>query len=157
LEVGRLQTIPQPQQHAEGTKDTKRASDDNPSAISQSHVSQEATKADKKENNSAGSWIGNFFELKLTDAIIAIFTIVLAIKTSGLFVETSGLRSAADKQSSDMRESIAAAKEANNVAERALIAGQRPWIHVDAVIDGDMAFDGHGNASLEKHRTVARN
>ena len=54
----------------------------------------------------------NFFELKLTDVVIAIFTPVLAIKTSGLFVETAGLRSAAEKQSRDMEASIKAAIDA---------------------------------------------
>lgn len=40
------------------------------------------------EKNSVLPWIANFFELKLTDAVIALFTVVLAVKTSGLFVET---------------------------------------------------------------------
>ena len=54
-------------------------------------------------------WLDSFFELKLTDLVIAIFTVVLAIKTSGLFVETAGLRAAAEKQSQDMERSIRAA------------------------------------------------
>ncbi|MGB6436975.1 MAG: hypothetical protein WBF59_23445 [Bradyrhizobium sp.] len=61
-------------------------------------------------------WLDSFFELKLTDLVIAIFTVVLAIKTSGLFVETAGLRAAAEKQSQDMERSIRAATDAVGTA-----------------------------------------
>jgi hypothetical protein len=67
-------------------------------------------------SSEAKHWLDNFFELKLTDVVIAIFTIVLAIKTSGLFIETAGLRAAAEKQSRDMERSITAATEAVGAA-----------------------------------------
>jgi hypothetical protein len=67
-------------------------------------------------SNETKHWLDNFFELKLTDVVIAIFTVVLAIKTSGLFVETAGLRAAADKQSRDMERSIKAATDAVGAA-----------------------------------------
>jgi hypothetical protein len=79
------------QQHGEGANSAKRGSEETPSPNPQLHASQETRKAEEKEKNPAWSWIVNFFELKLTDIIIAIFTVVLAVKTSGLFVETAGL------------------------------------------------------------------
>lgn len=35
-------------------------------------------------------------------------------------------------------------KASIDVAERALVAGQRPWIHVDMALDGDVVFDASG-------------
>src|ERR1700733_12578478 len=116
-------------------------------AINQSHADERSADAKEKENRTFWSWVGNFFELKLTDVIIAIFTIVLAIKTWGLFMETAGLRSAADKQSLDMQASIAAANRSAPAAERALTDLERPWIFVFGVtrplrdIDGEFFVD----------------
>jgi len=80
-------------------------------------------------------WLAAFFEIKLTDFVIAIFTVVLAIKTAGLFKETAGLRSAANQQAADMKASIAAAQtsaeaaqKAADVAESALIMADRPYL-----------------------------
>src|SRR5882724_11750787 len=70
---------------------------------------------------SAVEWAVKFFELKLTDVLIVFFTGVLAVKTAGLFKETAGLRAAADQQASDMKASIAAAKDAAAAAERSAI------------------------------------
>lgn len=60
-----------------------------------------------------------FFELKLTDVLLVIFTALLAWKTSGLFTETAGLRDAADKQRLDTLRSIEAAEKAAKATERA--------------------------------------
>ncbi len=103
---------PPKQQQTERANDAKGRAEDKRPPVSQLHAGQQAPKAEEKENRSIWSWVTNFFELKLTDAIIAIFTIVLAVKTSGLFIETAGLRSAADKQSQDMQASIKAATDA---------------------------------------------
>lgn len=66
-------------------------------------------------------WAIKFFELKLTDVLIVIFTAVLAMKTAGLFRETAGLRSAADQQASDMKDSI---KAATDTAKAAVASNQ---------------------------------
>jgi hypothetical protein len=118
------------QQRAEGTSDTKNQTDTVPPSVSQSHAEQGGTKADEKEKHSIWSWIIGVFELKLTDLIIAIFTVVLAVKTSGLFEETAGLRSAADKQSKDMRDSIAAANTANEINRQNFDGVHRPRIRI---------------------------
>jgi hypothetical protein len=107
------------QQHAERPNIANNGTEGKPPTISQAHAEQETPKAEAHEKQSAWSWISSFFELKLTDVIIAIFTVVLAVKTSGLFVETAGLRSAADKQSLDMQESIAVAKRSADAAQKA--------------------------------------
>ncbi|HWX61356.1 hypothetical protein [Bradyrhizobium sp.] len=123
------------QQQYRRAENAEAGPDDKLASITQSHSKEQAPKAEKKEEHSASDWITNFFELKLTDAIIAIFTVVLAIKTSGLFVETAGLRSDADKQSKDMEASIKAAEKAAasaqksaDVAEAALIDAERPFL-----------------------------
>ena len=81
-----------------------------------------------------------FFNVKLTDILIAVFTIVLAWKTSGLFKETAGLRTAADQQALDMkaaieasRESATAATRQAETAERSLTHLERPYIFVFGV------------------------
>jgi len=85
--------------------------------------------------------------LKLSDVIIAIFTIVLAVKTAGLFRETAGLREATDKlwdagerqmkliaenaatQSREMQASLAATRDAVALAHppRVLIKNVAIW------------------------------
>jgi hypothetical protein len=123
------------QQHTEWTDSAKDRADAKPSPVSQSHTDHETTKPPEKEERSVWSWTGSFFELKLTDVMIAFFTYVLAVKTAGLFKETAGLRSAADKQSRDMEASIKAAQKAADaaqkaadVSEAALIVAERPYL-----------------------------
>jgi|SRR6267378_6678272 len=79
----------------------------------------------------------NFFELKLTDVLLVIFTAVLAYKTSGLFTETAGLRDAAEKQRLDSLRSIEvaegaarAAQKSADTGERALFVAYRPLITI---------------------------
>jgi hypothetical protein len=50
-------------------------------------------------------------------AALALFTLVLASKTSGLYAETAGLRDAADKQRGDLLRSIKAAEDSARAAE----------------------------------------
>lgn len=88
----------------------------------------------------------------LATIAIALFTLFLKRSTDRLWDagerQIDLLRESGEAQSRDMRDSIEAVKEANNVAERALIAGQRPWVHAHVAIDGDMKFDDQGNASV---------
>jgi hypothetical protein len=125
------------QQQTERADNTKGGSDKKLPPVSQLHPEQETPKAEEKEKRPSWSWLSNFFELKLTDAIIAIFTIVLAVKTSGLFVETAGLREAAQQQREDSLRSIKAAEIASEAAqksadtgERALFVAYRPLITI---------------------------
>jgi hypothetical protein len=88
----------------------------------------------------------------IATAFIAWFTLSLRQSTDRLWDagerQIKLLADSSVAQSHDMKQSIAAAKEANNVAERAMIAGQRPWIHVDVSLDGGMVFDDQGNATI---------
>jgi hypothetical protein len=106
------------QQHAGRAETAQRipqSPQSNSGAGSQLH-SGNNEKNSKSQEDSVPEWISTFFEIKLTDALIALFTIVLAVKTSGLFKETAGLRAAADQQAIDMRESIAASRKAADAA-----------------------------------------
>jgi hypothetical protein len=124
-----------PRQQAERTESASDGADKTPPPVSQMHTEQKTARAEDREGHSPQSWLTSFFELKLTDVVIAFFTVVLAIKTSGLFTETAGLRSAADKQSRDMEASIKvaqkaadAAQKAADVSEAALIVAERPYL-----------------------------
>jgi hypothetical protein len=66
------------------------------------------------------------------------FTGVLAISTIGLWIVTWR---ASASQARDMKDSI-------DVAERALVAGERAWVRVDVSNNGDLVFDDNGNARL---------
>jgi hypothetical protein len=115
-----------------------------PSLVAQLHSEQK-----DKEDRPIQSWLAVFLELKLTDAIIAVFTVILAIKTSGLFVETAGLRSAADKQAGDMKESIAAAQRAAEAAQlsaKAAVSVEIPHVYIDNL---EFQESGVGNLAAQ--------
>jgi hypothetical protein len=56
-------------------------------------------------------WLYRLFDFRLTDVVIAIFTLVLANKTSGLYDETANLRRFSVEQSRDLVRSIEAAEK----------------------------------------------
>lgn len=58
---------------------------------------------------------------------------ILAGSTLLLWFETRRLARLAEKQSEDMRESIAAVQTANDIARQALFADQRAWIAIEKV------------------------
>jgi hypothetical protein len=129
-------------QQAERTRAAEQSVNQPKSLVSEVHSQQDTSDTQTREKHS--SWIANFFELKLTDAIIAIFTIVLAVKTSGLFTETAGLRSAADRQAQDMKASIAVADKAANAAiaqANIIVRTERPYIFVIPMNEGGSPFD----------------
>jgi hypothetical protein len=74
-------------------------------------------------------------------SVIGGFTIILAISTIGLWLATNKLWAAGEKQfgllaatgalqASDMRESIATAREANAIARASAVASRRAWLDV---------------------------
>jgi hypothetical protein len=100
---------------------------------------------DSKEKES------EFWAAKLTDWLLAAFTLALVIftrrlyqATAGLFTETAGLREAAAEQSRDMKASIAAANEANLISRDSLHAAQRPWISEESAPASDLAWGDDG-------------
>ena len=83
------------------------------------------------------------------------FTGVLAFATIGLGVATVGLYLTGEKQirlirrnsatqSRQMQNSITEAKRAADIAERALVASNRPWIKVDIAVGGPIRYDVNG-------------
>jgi hypothetical protein len=102
------------------------------------------------------TWYDRFIFDHITDWLLVIFTAILASKTTGLFRETAGLNEStrklweageaqrtlseaiAARQAGEMQRSIAAASKsaeaavkAAEVAERTLIASNRPWLKVN--------------------------
>jgi hypothetical protein len=95
--------------------------------------------------------------------ILAIFTGVLAQKTSGLFVETGRLRVLADEQRADIRRSIKASEDAAKAAERsakiaedALVTVQRAFVFL-IEIDIDPSFTPAGHVTRLRIRPTWRN
>jgi hypothetical protein len=104
----------------------------------QAHAADDHYK--RRENK---NWLADFFEIKLTDLLIAIFTGVLAWKTAGLFRETEGLRTAADKQQVDFLRSVQATEKAALAAETSaetarteFVSTHRPRIILREAITG---------------------
>jgi hypothetical protein len=127
--------------HAEQQKTIKAVPQKGAPAQSQAGMANDARSERQR------SELEMFFEIKLTDALLVFFTAVLAYKTSGLFVETAGLRDAAEKQRADALRSIAATEIAAKAAERSADALQiiegayvYPVIANDNIGDSLIAF-----------------
>jgi hypothetical protein len=72
--------------------------------------------------------------------VLAFATIRLWNSTSGLHEETKRLAGLAEAQSNDMKASITIAQRAAEVAEKTLIASDRPWVRIDPEIAGELIF-----------------
>lgn len=127
------------EQQSKGTNETKGDTDAvAPTATistDKPHVVQDGHDASDDEKQAIWKWIADFFEIKLTDLLIALFTGLLAWKTAGLFRETAGLREAADDQREELIRSSAATEKAANatqksadIAKSALTDLERPYL-----------------------------
>ncbi len=93
-------------------------------------------------------WVAGFFsEVNFADVAIATFTGMLWWSTRALWRETRRLAEGADDQSNKMEASIAVAEKAAkaatasaSVAEKALIATDRPWIAIEYEAVGPLIF-----------------
>jgi hypothetical protein len=81
-------------------------------------VQTQTNPADSESRKYEKTALETFFELKLTDVLLVVFTAILAWRTSGLFVETAGLRDAADRQRTDSLRSIAATEIAAKASQQ---------------------------------------
>lgn len=93
-------------------------------------------------------WVAGFFsEVNFADVAIALFTGMLWWSTRALWRETKRLATLAETQSIDMKASIAVAEKAAkaaiasaSVAEKTLIATDRPWIIIEHDVAGPLVF-----------------
>lgn len=74
-------------------------------------------------------------------AVLALFTIVLSLSTAGLWIVT--WRSEV-RQSRHSLKAITLARRSADVAEKALIAANRPWIKVDIQVGGPIFYNVNG-------------
>lgn len=97
-----------------------------------------------------GQWLGRLFEFRLTDVLLVFFTGLLAIRTTGLFKETAGLRKAGEDQIRAAQTAANAAAKSADTAERALTTTERAYLFfVDTIeIKDDPRLK-------ERHFTVA--
>src|ERR1700722_10712155 len=105
---------PSEQRYKEANETQRHAEPIAPTAATDANMAH--TDGDRHRSADEKKWFTDFFEIKLTDLLIAIFTGVLAWKTAGLFRETAGLRNAADKQQADLLRSIEAAEKSAEAA-----------------------------------------
>jgi hypothetical protein len=123
----------QSQQQESGTQQPARKDPKTPSiapiVISQAAVKQSAHGAyyPAREPERAW-WVGILCEVNLSDFLVGLFTLILAISTIGLWAQTERLAAGADDQADKMAQSIAAAAEANKISA----TGQRAWIKIES-------------------------
>ncbi len=116
----------------------------------QQNVSQER-QPDKKDtkNKDEGVFanflagIGSFVRLldRHNGLVNAIGTLIVAIFTGVLFLATVALFYSSEKVAD-------AAKQSANVAEKTLVATQRPWVSVEMKIISPLTYDAEGNAQI---------
>lgn len=94
---------------------------------------------DDKDGDSSVKW---------TDVIVAVFTVVLAALAAAQFcaawwqaVSTDKSVKVAAYAAKQAKASADAAMDAVAVAERNLIAAERPWVAVELAIEGDLTFN----------------
>jgi hypothetical protein len=138
------QQIPSEQQNHRANTAERNAGPIKSAALDQSHPAEQTAQRKTKQQQAAHGvkefFIG-FLEIKLTDLVIAVFTIVLGIKTAGLFRETSGLRDAAEKQRIDTLRAIGATELAADAAQAsAETAKEQVAITKMSVIDLERAY-----------------
>jgi hypothetical protein len=144
-----------PDQQQPHRPDYAKRSPESPStAINDSHPSEQAAKRKEKQAQAAERAL-DFLNIKLSDAIIAVFTIVLAVKTSGVFKETAGLRSAADQQALDMKESVKVAIAAANAAKEA--ADHIPMVERAYLFGGPTQIEAFADSNLTKFKLSVDN
>jgi hypothetical protein len=76
--------------------------------------------------------------------MLAVFTALLFVATLILAASTDDLRKYAEEQASDMKRSINEAKRSADVAEKSLIASNRPWVKVDIAVGGPIFYNVNG-------------
>ncbi len=120
---------------------------------------KESAKADKSAEGE-----GFFAGIKWTDAVIALFTIILGIYTARRYYATKGLWDAAKGQGVDMKASIAAANAAAKAAgdqvalsRVALTSTERAFIVPDPIIAYPIFEEGTKTITSWQFRIVWRN
>jgi hypothetical protein len=81
-------------------------------------------------------------------AIIAIFTVVLAVSTILLWRATEGLRIDTAQSVKAARDSADAAKNANELFGKNLAQTHRPWVAIDVAIAGPLKYDQNRSARV---------
>jgi hypothetical protein len=79
---------------------------------------RDAATQHSKSSDEQSNWLEKFFyEIKITDILLVIFTGALAVYTGRLWYATAGLWESAQEQSRDMQKSLAIAKTSATAAE----------------------------------------
>jgi hypothetical protein len=145
------------QNHSTQPQAEQRPSDTNPSATAkdESHGEQKAEQEkgpDAEAKAKPGFLSSAFRAIERSEKVINVFsTITLAVFTALLFIatlilaaSTDDLRKYAEEQASDMKRSISEAKRSADVAEKSLIASNRPWVKVDIAVGGPIFYNVNG-------------
>ncbi|QXX73315.1 hypothetical protein [Methylovirgula sp. HY1] len=122
------------------------------------HAQSDSGKNKTKRNDYCSYYFAwaEFFNVKVTDVLLALFTWILAVKTGGLFAETKGLRQAADDQRADLLRSIKAAEDSAKAADdqvklsrEALITTERAYVFCERILS-------HWTATKQKEEIITK-
>jgi hypothetical protein len=126
------------------SKPTTTKNEYNPTA---DWVIDEGKNQSDSESKEHKHWYDTIIE-RPTDWLLVLFNLILAFFTARLYYATYGLVRIGREQSKDMKASIAiaddaasSAKRAANIAERAIVLADRPWLKV--YIEPTYALDHH--------------
>ena len=94
---------------------------------------------------------------KFRDDPIVAFTLVLAISTILLWIDTRGLRKMAQKQAVDTQDALQIAREASQAAKKsadASLLSLRPWVSCSVEVGGPLTFKESGDAHVPLQFTM---
>jgi hypothetical protein len=131
-----LHSTPPKQQSQQGDNNQRTAELRARIALLETQSKIENNTRNDKQNESSG-FLGKFIEFNITDALLVLFTAILALKTSGLHKETSELRRLTDAQRADTLRSILAAEKAANAAKQsaeAIPRLERAYVYIDTIV-----------------------
>ena len=102
-----------------------------------------------EQTKSAGNeetdwWHAFFYDIKITDVLLALFTLALVYYTRGLDRSTERLWEDSKKQIAAAQSAANAAAVSNRITRELFIAEQRPWIFIDTTEHGKPRFDEEG-------------
>lgn len=121
-----------------------------PNSNSASNQPKTAEPASAPSSATSHSWPSIWVDKFRDDPIVA-FTLVLAISTILLGLETRKLRKAAQKQAVDTQDALQIARDASQAAQKsadASLLSLRPWVSCSVEVGGPLTFKESGDAHV---------
>jgi hypothetical protein len=123
-------------EQSEADNHTKPAAAEYSGSENSKSMTDKAAADDNKQTEKKRDWYYTFID-RPTDWLLVLFNGLLVLSTIALFV--SGERNV-----EVARKSSLAAQRSADLAEKALVAANRPWIKVDVMVGGPIVYDVNG-------------